>query len=153
MPHCLEKMAKMPTEGCSEEGELCKWHISSCTQRLAVPHAHKVHTDGYEGKKRRIYFGGKAVFFTEWFLFHWFVGKNWLYIPSQPRSLQEYPVLAPCDGRTAVDLKGLSMRFIAWLTRTDKFPPHSQEIGYYFKTFLCDYVGAGQNSFGLDPMN
>lgn len=104
-------------------------------------------------EKKEVCFGGKPVFFTELFLFHWFVGMNWLYIPSQARSLQEYPVLAPCDDRTAADLKGPSALFIAWLTRTDKFPPHSQEIGYYFKTFLCNYMGAGRIFFGLDPMN
>lgn len=106
-----------------------------------------------KGEQEGVLWGKTSVF--HWMIFVPLICRDELivYIPAQGRSLREYPVLVPCDGRTAADLKGSSMLFIAWLTRTDKFPPHSQEISYYFKTFLCNYMGAEQIFFGLDLMN
>lgn len=114
-------------------------------------HEYKMQTNGYEGKKGGVHFWGNRAFFTELIFFLFCVEMDWLYIPSQSRSLQGLPRLAPCKVSAAAGLKGSSICFIIYLTRADKFPPHFQERGYYFKTFLYNYTRAQWNFLWTRP--
>lgn len=153
MPHCFEKIPKMPTEGFAKEGNLCK-HISGCIQRL--PNSCTGHKLMDMKRKKRLWLGGKGVFLMDDFcseqtvVLYNFCVEITYYFRIQVFSGIKL-VLVLCDVRTAADLKGSSMCFIICLTRTDEFPPHSQERGYYFKTFLYKYMRAGRNFHWTRP--